>query len=170
MSKVKAASNYSTLSVSGSMQYYKRKMRLTFREGKPEVYKLTITRGPVIGGEDLINYAANAAHVPQSTVRQAKAAIFDAIAYFCAQGRVVQIPTLGSFCPRTLSKTAHTLEETTLDTIVRRRLVWKPKKEVADLGRYANISLVENKKLTMLANPDAYPSGDDVGDDGDDGE
>jgi nucleoid DNA-binding protein len=156
-----AAKSYSTLSVSGSMQYYKKKMRLTFREGKPEVYKLTIVRGPVIRGEELINYAANAAHVPATTVRQAKSAIFDAIAYFCAQGRVVQIPSLGSFCPRTTSKTVHTAEETTLDTITRKKLVWVPKKQVADLGKWANISLVENKKLTELACPEAHEGGDD---------
>ena len=156
-----AASKYSTLSVSGSMQYYKKKMRLTFREGKPEVYKIAIVRGPVIKGEELINYAANAAHVPASTVRQAKSAIFDAIAYFCAQGRVVQIPTLGSFCPRSTSKTAHTLEETSLDTITAKKLVWVPKKQVANLGKWANISLVENKKLTELACPEEGGGEDD---------
>jgi hypothetical protein len=156
-----ASALLTTKGSTGVISWFKRQTRLGFRENKDIVYKAQVVRGPVVKGDDLIAYAANAAHVPASTIRQAKNAIFDAVAYFCTQGHPVQIPRLGTLCPRSTSKTAHTLEETTLDTLTGKKLIWKPKKEVADLGRYNNISFRQSKNYTYLACPEAAPTPDD---------
>ncbi|MBQ8710036.1 MAG: hypothetical protein IJ550_05615 [Bacteroidaceae bacterium] len=82
----------------------KAKARLTFQENKPVVYKAQVVRGPVVKGNDLVSYAANAAHVPESTIRMAKEALFQAIVYYCTQGirwkSPILAPSLWGFAPR----------------------------------------------------------------------
>ena len=49
-----------TRSVRGTMTYMKRPFTLSYRESKPTVFKLQMVRGSVIGGEEVIAYAAQA--------------------------------------------------------------------------------------------------------------
>lgn len=155
--KVSAATNLTTNSVRGNLSYFKRKYTLTYRDEKPTVYKIQCIRGNVIKGDDIVAYAANAAHVPISTVRAAAKAFFDGITYYCAQGRCVQVPLLGSFEPATRVKTKQLVEDVTTDTIKQKRLKWNPSRAVQSLGRINNINLTENKSYTYLAIPEAKP-------------
>lgn len=145
------ATTLTTGGVQGAISVFKRKYKLTFKEGKPTVYKLQIQRGPVVKGDDLIAYASNAAHVPASTMRTAVSAIFQAVNYFCTQGHLVHVPQLGGFSLKTRVKSAQTLAETSTDNIKQKYLAWFPLESVAKLGRMNNISIVENKTLSDLA-------------------
>ena len=154
MASSSAAALLTTKGSTGAISWFKRKARLSFREGKPEVYKAQVVRGPVVKGDDLVAYAANAAHVPESTVRMAKDALFQAINYFCTQGRLVQVPQLGGFKIQVNSKSVKTsweLDEVGTGTIQHKRLRWFPKESIARLGRLSNVCVTENKELSKLA-------------------
>lgn len=135
----------------GVISWFKRQIRLTFREEKPIMYKAQVVRGPVVKGEDLLAYAANAAHVPVSTVRMAKEALFQAILYYCSQGHPVEIPQLGSIGVAIRTQTKRTAEELTADAIIQKYLRWYPKNSLRVSGALSNVSFVENKELSKLA-------------------
>ncbi len=135
----------------GAISWFKRQVRLTFREEKPIVYKAQVVRGPVVRGDDLIAYAANAAHVPESTVRMAKEALFQAILYYCANSHPVEIPGLGTMSVEIRTKTARSEQELSADNIYQKYLRWYPKKSIRTAGSMANVSFVENKELSKLA-------------------
>jgi hypothetical protein len=94
-----------TRTVRGRVRYFKRPYVLNFKEGKPTVYKIQICRGGVIKDADFIAYAANAAHVPETTMITARHAILEAINYFVLNGHSVQLEGLGSFSPAIRVKT-----------------------------------------------------------------
>ena len=154
-----------TRSVSGNLSWFKRPWILTFRDEKPKVYKAQIVRGPVIKGDDLVAYAAQAAHVPESTIQMAKDALFDAITYFCSNGQNVQVPGLGTFGAETTVKTVKTADGLDGDeakkTIRNKRMRFWPKADVAAMGRLGNVTLTENKELSKLAlaKDEQYQSG-----------
>ena len=137
-------------------------MTLHYRESKPTVFKLQMVRGSVIGGEEVIAYAAQAAHVPETTVQMAMNGLFDAINYYVTQGRCVQIEGLGSFKPVTRYKVAQSEEDCTADGIKKRVIQFHPKGEIADMARYNNISFSENKTLTNMACGLLYNEDDDL--------
>ena len=151
-----------TRSVRGTMTYMKRPFTLAYRESKPTVFKLQMVRGSVIGGEEVIAYAAQAAHVPETTVQMAMNGLFDAINYYVTQGRCVQIEGLGSFKPVTRYKVAQSEEDCTADGIKKRVIQFHPKGEIADMARYDNISFSENKTLSNMACGLMYNEDDDL--------
>lgn len=108
------------------IKYFKTKTRLTYREGKPEVYKLRQLTYPPIKEKDLIKYAANSAHIPESTMQACVEAIVQGIVYFAINGMQVSLSDLGGFYVKVNSKTAHTLEECTPDTITSMCLSFRP--------------------------------------------
>ena len=75
-----------TRSVKGGVTYFKRPYVLSYKDGSPTVYKIQICRGRVVKDADFIAYAANAAHVPESTMVTARHAILEAINYFVLNG------------------------------------------------------------------------------------
>lgn len=139
--------------VKGAMTYLKRPYVLKYVENQPTVYKMQVVRGNVIKEDAIIAYAANAASVPESTIVMAKNALFDAINYFCANGRRVMVPNLGSFAPVTRAKFTRNVEDCTVDTIKKhgRVLRFYPKSEIAASGSTSNITLTENKSLSNMA-------------------
>lgn len=150
-----------TRMVTGQISYFKRPYVLTFRDEKPEVFKAQVVRGPVIKGDALIAYAANAAHVPEATIKMAKDALFSAINYFNVNGHGVQVPGLGTFVVRTKVKTVKTEDDLegdkAVDTIKGKRVFFIPKQEIAVLARRGNIRFVENKELSKSALAKATP-------------
>ncbi len=129
----------------------KAKMRLGFKEEKPEVNVLRRLTFPKVKGNDLVAYAANAAYVPESTIRMAKEALFQAIVYYCTQGHPVEIPNLGTISVGLRTKTVRDEDDLNADVIRQKYLRWFPKKELRLAGALANVNLVENKELSKLA-------------------
>lgn len=149
--KQKKNSLLPTRQVTGALSYYKRPWVLNYREERPTVYKMQIVRANVIKDDAITAYAAKAANVPTSTIKMAKEALFDAINYFCGNGRTVQVPVLGTFAVRTRSKAKPTAEELDSEAIQSRHIIYYPKKDLAVLGRSDNIEFIENKTLSDLA-------------------
>ena len=83
----------------------------------------------------------------------AKNALFDAVNYFCSQGRRVMVPHLGSFAAVTRAKFVRNAEDCTVDTIKKhgRVLRFYPCGSVAQSGTLANINLTESKSLSNMA-------------------
>ena len=142
-----------------ALQYRKTKTRLTYREGKPEVYKLRQLTYPPIKEKDLIKYAANSAHIPESTMTACVEAIVQGIVYFAINGMQVSVPDVGGFYVKVNSKTAHTLEECTTDTITRMCLAFRPASELR--------KTITQTEETIVNAPYSYqePEGDDDDDD-----
>ena len=115
MASSSAAALLTTKGSTGVISWFKRQTRLGFRENKDIVFKAQVVRGPVVKGDDLIAYAANAAHVPESTVRMAKEALFQAILYYCANSHPVEIPGLGSIGVSIRTKTSKTEADLSAD-------------------------------------------------------
>lgn len=151
MASSSAATLMTTKGSTGVISWFKRQSRLGFREGKPIVFKAQVVRGPVVKGDDLVAYAANAAHVPESTVRMAKDALFRAILYYCANGHPVEIPGLGSIGVNIRTKVAKSEKDLSTDNIMQKYLRWYPKKDIRVAGTLANLKFVENKELSKLA-------------------
>lgn len=140
-----------TRSISGAITYLRRPFRLSFLDEKPWVFKIQPVRGNVIKDDEIVAYAAQAAHVPESTILMAKSALFDAVNFYVTQGMGVQVPGLGSFAPITRVKVAETEEECGADNIKKRIIRFYPNEDVAELGRRNNINFTENKSLTNMA-------------------
>lgn len=139
--------------VKGAMTYMKRPYVLKYNENEPKVYKLQLVRGNVIKEDAIVAYAAQAAAVPESTIIMAKNALFDAINYFCANGRRVMVPNLGSFAPVTRCKVVRTEADCDTRTIKKsgRVLRFWPSGAVAASGCGANITLKEATALSNMA-------------------
>ena len=139
--------------VKGAMTYLKRPFILKFDENEPKVYKLQIVRGNVIKEDAIVAYAAQAAAVPESTIIMAKNALFDAINYFCANGRRVMVPNLGSFAPVTRCKVARNEADCDTRTIKKhgRVLRFWPSGAVGKSGSGTNITLTEATALSNMA-------------------
>ena len=148
----------------GAIRMYPKKSRLNFAEDKPEVYQLYHLRAGQIDGKEITYYASKAAHVPPSTIELAKAALFDAVTYFCMQGHTVQIPGLGGVGVQFKTKTSATFEEATKDLVKRKYLRFWAKKEVREQCNLKNIH-VEIKDILGVLKDDA-----DNGDPSEDGQ
>lgn len=136
-----------TSSVSGNITLYKKKTVLTFLEDKPERYKIAPLYGKPIGYKDIIYYAAKASHVPESTIKMAMEALFDAVNYYCAWGHGVQVPGLGTFKPRVNFKTAKTWAEADASTVTRKYLQFFP---LASIRRQCSVKNIKMKVTDLL--------------------
>lgn len=140
-----------TRSVKGGMNYFKRPYVLNFKEGKPTVYKIQLCRGRVVKDADFIAYAANAAHVPESTMITARHAILEAINYFVLNGHSVQIEGLGSFSPAIRVKAVNSESEVSAEDIKKKLVKFHAAGEIKDLCSAENISFSENKSMSKQA-------------------
>ena len=140
----------------GAISFMKRPFVLKYDENEPTVYKMQVVRGTVIKDEDVVAYAANAAHVPETTILMAKNALFDAINYFCCNNHSVEVKNLGTFKPELTFKTAKDAESTNTDTIKAKRYHFFPTGTCKNLGTAENINWVENKALSKMACPEEY--------------
>ena len=134
----------------GSIKMYPEKVQLHYLEDKPEKYRLHWMRSGDITDEDITQYAAQAAHVPESYIVLAQEALFDAIHYFCANGHAVQIPNLGTFSVRLDSKVVPTPEEANLNSVKRRYLRFYPKRRLKAACNKKNIRIDIVKRLGTL--------------------
>ncbi len=152
-SKIMTTVKRLTRTVTGTVTYLRRPKVIHFDEEKPTVYGMQAVRGGVIKGEAVISYAANAAHVPATTIQMAKNALFDAIHYFCLQGHRVEVPGLGSFAIKTRCKVTRTEEECDTSTIKNhgRVLMFWAAGEVRDMLFSNGLGFEENKSLTNMA-------------------
>ena len=125
----------------GTITMYPEKVKLYYMEEQPEKYRLHWERGATITDEDIIQYAAQASHVPESSIILAQEALLDAIDYFCANGHSVQVPYLGTFSVNVNSKVVETAEEANADSVKSLRLRFYPKKRLRAACNKKNIRI-----------------------------
>ena len=136
----------------------KAKTRLTYREGKPEVYKLRQLTYPQVSYEQLCGMV-QIVGVNRAQTRAVIDALLTALVHYMEIGHGVSLGTFGSFKPTFNSKTAHTLEETTLDTVKVKKIQFYPGGAFKDM--LSKLSLDENESVSLK------PEESDGGDDGD---
>ena len=127
------------------LQYRKAKVKLGFREGKPEVYKLRQLIYPPIKEEDLVKYAANAAAIPPATMQACVEAIAQAIIYYAINGMRVVIPGFGGFYLAFRSKVAKTPEEIDEKSIRYVGLQFQPLSALRDVGNDTDDMVLDGK-------------------------
>lgn len=120
--------------MAGQIKMRRSAVTLSYREGKPTVYKLRQLIFPGIKHKQLVKYISNSAHIPESTVEAAIAGIIEAIVYFVVNGHRVVFPRFGGFYMGVKAKTANTAEECTIsDTLTACRLLFAPVSELREL-------------------------------------
>ncbi len=124
----------------------KAKTRLTYREGKPEVYKLRQLTYPQVTYEQLCGMV-QIVGVNRAQTKAVIDALLTALVHYMEIGHGVSLGTFGSFKPTFNSKTAHTLEETTLDTVKVKKIQFYPGGAFKDM--LSKLSLDENESVSL---------------------
>ena len=110
------------------LQYRKARVVLNYRETKPQMFKLVQLTYPAVTTEQLIAECATTCGVNPAQTKAVIDALVDRIAHYLAIGHGVKVRNLGSFKPVFTSKVAETLEETTLETVRKKKIVFYPGK------------------------------------------
>ena len=100
-----------------SVKYRTVKAILGYLEEKPTVWKVQKLTFPVITEDALIEYIANSAAIPKSTIKACTLAIAEAIIYYVINGHYVTFNIFGSFYLKVQTKVAKTAEECTADVV-----------------------------------------------------
>ncbi len=140
------------------IQYRKAKVRLTYREGKPEVYKLRQLTFPQVTFQQLVEEIAQSQNVNKTMTKAVCEALLNRLVHYMEIGHGVSLGEFGSFKPTFNSKTAHTLEETTSDTITVKKIRFYPGGRFQQMLK--NLAVTDNSPAIDVAEPE---SGDDDG-------
>lgn len=133
--------------MSGKISYRVAKMKLNFREEKPEVYKCRSLVFPPIKEDSLVEYICNSTNLPLSTVQACIMAIAEGIAYFVINGHRVGFESFGAFYLKVRSKTAATIEECGVDNVRGTTIGFMANTTLSDLARCVNYE--KNKTLSV---------------------
>ena len=137
------------------LQYRKAKVVLNYRETKPQMYKLVQLTYPAVTTEQLVAECATSCGVNPAQTKAVIDALVDRIAHYMVIGHGVKVGNLGSFKPVFTSKVAETLEETTLETVRKKKIVFYPGKAFKDVLQDLSISSAAD----ALDVKDATPGG-----------
>lgn len=139
------------------MMARKAKMRLTYREGKPEVYKLRQLTYPQVTYDQLCGMI-QIVGVNQAQTKAVVDALLTSLVHYMEIGHGVSLGTFGSFKPVFNSKVARSLEETTLETVKVKKIAFYPGGAFKDM--LSRISIDENEVVSEKE-PEPEPDPDD---------
>ena len=108
------------------LQYRKAKVKLTYLEGKPEVYKLQQLTYPAVTDTQLIAEISQSQGVNSSQTKAVVDALLNRLVHYMEIGHGVSLGKFGSFKPVFTSKTAKTAEEADEDTIKVKKIMFYP--------------------------------------------
>ncbi len=130
------------------LMYRKAKMRLTYREGKPEVFKLRQLTYPQVSYEQLCGMI-QIVGVNKAQTKAVVDALLQSLVHYMEIGHGVSLGSFGSFKPVFNSKTARSLEETTLDTVKVKKIQFYPggafKEMLSKLDMEENVPVSEKE-------------------------
>lgn len=109
-------------------------------------YVANVSRYSTIAYRDIVQYAARAAHVPESAVDVAMEALFDALSYFVLNGHNVKIDGIGTFAFGVNAKAEINEEDAGADSVHRLKILYLPE---MDLRREMNNVVI----TTSWSNP-----------------
>lgn len=118
------------------------KTKLNFMEEKPENYKIRQLCYPTITEKAIVEYIANSASIPKSTVKAAVIAIGEAISYFVINGHRVNFDGFGSFYLKVRTKTAEQKEELTAEHVKGTTIGFQASTELAKMAKNVNVASV----------------------------
>lgn len=122
------------------LQYRKAKVVLNYRETKPQVFKLVQLSYPAVTTEQLVTECATSCGVNPAQTKAVIDALVDRIAHYMALGHGVKVGNFGTFKPVFTSKVTETLEEATLETVRKKKIVFFPGKAFKDVLQELSIS------------------------------
>ena len=135
----------------------KRKVTLTYRDEKPEVYKLSQLTYPAVTYEQLLGMI-QIVGVNQAQTRAVVSALLTSLVHYMELGHGVSLGSFGSFKPTFNSKVARSLEETTLETVKVKKIAFYPGGAFKDM--LSRISIDENEVVSEKE-PEPEPDPDD---------
>lgn len=109
-------------------------------------YVANVSRYSTIAYRDIVQYAARAAHVPESAVDVAMEALFDALSYFVLNGHNVKIDGIGTFAFGVNAKAEINEADAGADSVHRLKILYLPE---MDLRREMNNVVI----TTSFSNP-----------------
>jgi len=129
------------------IQVRKTKVCLSFREEKPEMFKLRQVTFPAVTFAELVGECSNSCGVNPAQTKAVIDALVNRLVHYMEIGHGVKMGDFGSFKPVFNSKTAHTLEETTLETVKVKKVMFYPGKAFKDMLN--NLSITEAEDLSI---------------------
>ena len=135
------------------LTYRKAKTKLTYREGKPEVFKMRQLTFPPLTYKQLLAEVV-VAGVNASQTAAVVEAVVNRMTFVLSLDHAVQFGSFGTFKPTFNSKVARTLEETNLDTLKVKKIQFYPGAAFRDM--LSNLDLMEDKTVS-----EKEPDGED---------
>ena len=114
------------------LMYRKAKVKLTYLEEKPEVYKLRQLTYPAVTYDQLLGMI-QIVGVNRAQTKAVVDALLQSLVHYMEIGHGVSLGTFGSFKPVFTSKTAKTAEEADEDTIKVKKIQFYPGKAFKDM-------------------------------------
>lgn len=125
-----------------SIKYRSVKSFLNYRETKPEVWKAQKLTFPVITEDALVEYIANSAAIPKSTVKACTIAIAEAITYFVINGHCVTFDAFGSFYLKMKTKVTQSKKECNTTLIKRMTIGFTANMQLSGIINKAKVQKV----------------------------
>ena len=129
------------------LQYRKAKVRLTYREEKPEVYKLRQLTYPQVSTNQLVSEIS----INTGTTKAVIDALTNRLVHYMEIGHGVKMGDFGSFKPTFNSKTVKALadldDEEALKTVKIKKIQFYPGKQLHQMIQ--NISLTEASEFSI---------------------
>ncbi|MBP3213860.1 MAG: HU family DNA-binding protein [Bacteroidaceae bacterium] len=133
------------------MMYRRAKVRLTYREEKPEVFKLRQLTYPQVSYEQLCGMI-QIVGVNKAQTKAVVDALLQALVHYMELGHGVSLGQFGSFKPTFNSKTARSLKETTLETVKVKKIQFYPGGAFKEM--LSNLSMEENEPVSLQPDPE----------------
>lgn len=111
-----------------ALVYEKQKIKLGYKEDKPEVYRIKPVRQQPVTFEDLLNEVSNSCGVNRSQTKAVLEALIDRMIVFMNYGMPVKLGDFGSFKPTFNSKTGATADAVSADNVTRKKILFYPGK------------------------------------------
>lgn len=108
--------------------YEKKKIRLSFKGEKPEVYCIKPVRQQAVSFEDLMNEVSNSCGVNRSQTKAVLEALIDRMIVFMNYGMPVRLGEFGTFKPTFNAKSTAKADEMGADNVTRKKLLFYPGK------------------------------------------
>ena len=115
------------------IQYRKAKMKLSFLEEKPEVFKLRQLTFPQVTFAQLVKECSDSCGVNTAQTKAVLDALINRLVHYMEIGHGVRMGDFGSFKPVFTSKAAKTLEECDETTIRQKKVTFYPGKAFKDM-------------------------------------
>lgn len=111
-----------------ALVYEKQKIKLNYKEDKPEVYRIKPVKQQPVSFEDLLSEVSNSCGVNRSQTKAVIEALIDRMTVFMNYGMLVKLGDFGSFKPTFNATTGATADAVSADNVTRKKIQFFPGK------------------------------------------